>query len=113
VGDRPVIQADDWKAETWEAQPGRILAACGEAGERFVVEGTQVARALRKGLQVDAVLVLERPKRELTSRQAAMGKGADTILTEWRQGQPRPGQPSATVVEESGAAGYIVNNAVS
>jgi hypothetical protein len=103
VGDRPLIRADDWKAEAWEAQPDRIRAACLTAGERFVVEGAQVARALRRGLEVDAVLVLERPKRELTERQAAMGKGVGTVLAEWRQGAI-----GAVVVTEGQAAGFVV-----
>ncbi len=104
VGDRPLIQADSWKAEAWDAQPHRILAACGAAGERFVVEGVQVARALRKGLQVDAVLVLERPKRALTERQAAMGKGVGTVLAEWRQGAS-----GTIVVTEGQAVGFVVD----
>lgn len=103
VADRPLIRADDWKTETWDAQPDRIRAACVTAGERFVVEGAQVARALRRGLEVDAVLVLERPKRELTERQAAMGKGVGTVLAEWRQSAA-----GTVVVTEGQAAGFVV-----
>lgn len=68
-----------------------------------MVEGAQVARALRRGLEVDAVLVLERPKRELTERQAAMGKGVGTVLAEWRQGAT-----GAVVVTEGQDAGLVV-----
>jgi hypothetical protein len=105
VSDRPLIRADDWKAEAWDTQPDRIRAACAAAGARFLVEGAQVARALRRGLVVDAVLVLERPKRELTERQAAMGKGIGSVLAEWRQGAAE-----AVVVTEGQAAGFVVES---
>ncbi len=50
----------------------------------FVVEGVHVARALRKGLEVDAVVYLTRPKvKERKPGQVAMAKGVRTVFDEW------------------------------
>ena len=79
--DREVIHTDDHKQAAWANQPAIIIGRT--AGrERFVIEGVQTARALRKGLEVDAEIVLTEPKVEVTPGQKAMGKGHDKILRE-------------------------------
>ena len=88
VRDRPVIATDDYINLPWEDVPAKVIEAAGAAGPAFVVEGVQAARALRKGLEVDAVIVLTQPKTELTPGQAAMGKGVMTVFNEWQAGRP-------------------------
>ncbi len=51
--------------------------------EAFVIEGVQVARCLRMGLQVDVVLVLDEAFGERTKGQEAQAKGVRTVLDEW------------------------------
>lgn len=54
--------------------------------ERWVVEGVQVARALRKGLQVDAVVYLRGTTQVLTPGQESMRKAVHTVFCDWRSG---------------------------
>lgn len=88
VRDRPVISTDDYMDLPWEDVPAKVIEAAAAAGASFVVEGVQAARALRKGLEVDAVIVLTQPKTELTPGQAAMGKGVMTVFNEWQSSRP-------------------------
>jgi hypothetical protein len=82
--DRPVFHSDDFKSFAWEAVPLAMLA--GVAGHKtFVIEGVQVARALRKGLVVDAVIYLHRPRVERIRGQVVMAKGIHTVFAEWRK----------------------------
>ncbi len=102
VTDRTVIHTDpndlkarygeealDWddKQEVWDAAPSFIMAACADR-ECFFVEGVTVARALRKGLEVDAVIFFDDPVIDQTPKQAAMGKGVQKIFAEWRESHP-------------------------
>lgn len=73
----------------WEIVPEKIIAEL-RGLDSFVVEGTQVARALRKGLEVDAVVYLSAPK--VSGRkpgQIAMAKAVHTILMDWRKTNPK------------------------
>lgn len=70
VTDRPIVETDTWKREPWDAQPELVIAACAQL-DRFVVEGVQVPRALRKGLQVDCLLWLVKPVADQSKRQVA------------------------------------------
>jgi GTPase SAR1 family protein len=79
VKDRQVIGSDAFIRVGWEDAPHAIIAAA-QGREKFVVEGVQVARALRKGLDVDCVVVLTKPRRELSVGQARMTKGIGTVL---------------------------------
>jgi dephospho-CoA kinase len=82
--DRPVIHTDDYRDRSWEAVPHAVIADVLDLqGDRFIVEGVQVARALRKGLEVDVVLVLNEPLSELTPRQEGMRKGVMTVLADY------------------------------
>lgn len=80
--DRPLLHTDDLMHLPWADVPQAVIDQCSHH-PRFVCEGVQTARALRKGLQVDAVLYLDTcmvPER----RNGAMAKSVNTIFTEWR-----------------------------
>jgi hypothetical protein len=74
----PVVRTDDSKHLPWAEQPHAIIERTPEGP--VVVEGVQTARALRKGLSVDAIVVLETPHTPLTPGQKTMAKGHKTIL---------------------------------
>lgn len=81
--DRPLLHTDDFMHLEWAEVPQAVIDQCSHH-PRFVVEGVQVARALRKGLQVDAVLYLDvcmAPER----RNSSMAKAVNTVFTEYRQ----------------------------
>jgi len=80
---RPVIYSDDFKHLAWGEVPPAIVAVCKQM-ERFLIEGVQVARALRRGLEIDAVLYLDDAKAEQLPGQVVMGKGIATVFNEWR-----------------------------
>lgn len=88
VTDRPVVHTDDLMHLDWDTVPPAIIVACA-THERFVVEGVQVPRALRKGLTVDAVVWLDRPHTPLSKGQAAMSKGVLNVFCQWRALNPR------------------------
>jgi hypothetical protein len=79
VTDRPIVHTDDWLDYPIADQPLRIVEAC-RGEEAFVIEGTLVARALRKGLGVDVLLWLVKPMGKQTPKQKALGKGLATIF---------------------------------
>jgi hypothetical protein len=53
--------------------------------DSFVVEGVQAARALRRGLVVDAVVYLDDAKAEQTDDQESMSKAVNTVFNDWRR----------------------------
>src|SRR5690606_11830128 len=76
-------EVGDWSKES------EIAAAMFDEDASFVMEGMVVHRALRKWLRanpegrpVDEVLWMGSPKVETTKGQAAMGKGAETVMRE-------------------------------
>ena len=79
VTDRPVHNNDTGKHIAWEDQPeywkNRVFGQ-----DSFVLEGVQAARALRKGLKVDAVVELTDPYKELSPGQKSMHKGHAKIF---------------------------------
>lgn len=79
VTDRPVLHTDERCGLPWSEQPAALIAACAQH-DRFVVEGVQVARALRKGLQIDVLIWLVRPMAERTPQQVALAKGVATVI---------------------------------
>jgi hypothetical protein len=87
VSDRPVIATDSYMGLPWGDIPHKVIADIGEA-EAFVLEGVQVARTLRKGLAVDAVVYLTRPKMEVKREHVAMAKGIATVMRDWLSGVP-------------------------
>ncbi len=93
VRDRPVIHTDSFMNVTWEDAPNKIFEMVVRSIEhddkKFVVEGIQVPRTLRKGLEVDVVLWLNVPLEENSTRQNGMSKGSKTVLDEWREKNPK------------------------
>lgn len=85
VKDRQVVHTDDFRNYAWEDVPESVIKFVNEHSNTrgFVVEGTQVARALRKGLEVDAVVVLMEPLQTLSKGQASMAKAVMTVLADW------------------------------
>lgn len=79
---RSQVHTDDFMALPWAEVPEATIAAC-SSHQCFVVEGVQVARALRKGLEVDAVIWMGRPMVTLSDGQASMAKGVYTVFQEW------------------------------
>lgn len=88
IKDRVVIHGDDYVDMKWADQPLAIIKNCGDH-KTFCLEGCLAARALRKGLQVDAVIVLDTPRIQLTQPQANFGKGCMTVFGEWKQANPK------------------------
>lgn len=94
--DRQVIGTDEWLGPTatrpagprynpkldWSGVSADVVRVCGEL-DSFVVEGVRVAHALRKGLDVDAVIVLTVPHVPLTSAQESQRKATETVLRDW------------------------------
>ena len=80
---RLAVHTDDYRHLPWSEVPGAVLEAL-EGSESFIVEGVQVPRTLRKGLEVDVVLYMPHPRHELSSGQSAMAKGLHTVLLDWR-----------------------------
>jgi len=68
VTDRPVFHTDDWIDLPWKDIPVAILGATQHL-DRFVVEGIQVPRAIKRGLEVDVILVLDEPYIPLSKAQ--------------------------------------------
>jgi hypothetical protein len=77
--EREVIHTDVWQGVEWKKQPELIIAACLTL-DRFLLEGVQVPRALRKGLAVDALVWLDAVGSKQTPQQQAMGKAIATVL---------------------------------
>jgi len=106
VIDRPVIHTDMFRHLPWGDVPGTIIRACA-VQPRFVVEGVQIARALRAGLQVDAIIYLDDPKAELTKGQMAMQKAIATVFNEWRACHREVRVVSPDIAPGENAAGEI------
>lgn len=81
VDDRSVVHTDDYMGEEWSEVPSLVIGACDS--DRFVVEGVQVPRSLRRGLEVDAVVWLPGAKKTLNKRQDGMRRAVKTVMKEW------------------------------
>ena len=79
---RRIIHTDDFMDLEWKEVPDAIIEEV-ELLDDFVVEGVQAARALRKGMEVDAVVFISEPKVQLTTRQAALGKSVLKWFIDW------------------------------
>ena len=80
VDDRPVFASGLLIDQVTWAEAPHALVAVAISLDRFVIEGVQTARALRKGMPVDYIVWLHKPRIELTKGQAAMTKGINTIM---------------------------------
>jgi adenylate kinase family enzyme len=84
VTDRPTFSTDEFMGIPWGDIPRAVAMKAGSLGPSWVVEGVQVARALRKGLVTDAVIHLNGPAHvSLTPMQAAMAKAVTSVFEEW------------------------------
>lgn len=85
VTDRIVIGSDSYKSEPWSEQP-LILKALTALHSAFCVEGVQVARALRKGMEVDCVVFMTKQKvKSLKPGQIGMTKGVIKVFRDWAE----------------------------
>lgn len=79
---RPVVGTDAYMDMDWADIPHRMIEDVADK-QTFLIEGVQVARALRKGMPVDAVVYLDQPMVEQSRGQARMGKAIKTIIRDW------------------------------
>lgn len=77
----PIAHTDDHMQLPWSEQPEAVLHAL-RGQDRFIVEGLQVPRIIRKGLETDLVLWLSEAMEPQTKKQIQAGNGAYTILEE-------------------------------
>jgi len=84
VTDRPVINTDAVMNEAWENVPFVCIQRVKDL-DSFVIEGVQVPRCLRKGMEVDAVIWLSKPKAPRNAGQTAMGLAVATVFEDWRR----------------------------
>lgn len=87
---RILFHTDDLQDAVWEEIPG-IICQTLNIIPAYMVEGVQVARALRKGLKPDVVLFFPdvHPAVEPTAGQKNMGKGVLTIMKQWYDSEDR------------------------
>ena len=91
--DRPVVHGYEFEPQGWDPQPQLLIEAC-RGLDRFVVEGLHVARALRKGLEVDAIVWLQWAQvPDRTDRQRSTAKGCRTIFDRYLEQRPRHAPP--------------------
>jgi dephospho-CoA kinase len=84
----PLLSTDDTASLDWSEASAQVAGWIDPAGE-WVIEGVSAARALRKWLnrnpevRLDAIVVLmNRPRLELSKGQEAMRKGVATVWDE-------------------------------
>jgi hypothetical protein len=68
-----VIHCDEYISHSWTEQPLVIIEEVAKHKE-WLIEGVQVARAMRKGLRPDAVVVLEKQLQKHTPKQAQLAR---------------------------------------
>lgn len=88
IRDRKVVHTDDFIPLGWDAVPGAVIERCNSISGSWAVEGVAVARALRRGLRVDGVLLLPDRPSAMEARHEAMAKGVATIMREALQIRP-------------------------
>lgn len=74
---RPIFYASDYDRGDWKGIPGAIRDALTSIDSFLLVGGVHVARALRKGLEVDGILYLDHRDR--------LSSQTNTIFMEWRR----------------------------
>jgi KaiC/GvpD/RAD55 family RecA-like ATPase len=89
VTDRPVIHTDDFIVLGWSRDSQHVMEFANETPGPLIVEGVAVPRALRKGMNVDAVIWLDKRMGEYQRGQATMAAGVLTVFREWRGNNPR------------------------
>lgn len=71
----------------WGEYPAHVIGKLG-GEDRFLLVGMQAMRILRKGLEVTAVVWLNRALHSLTPKQLGFSRGARTMLHAWRKLHP-------------------------
>ena len=82
IDDRHICHTDDFIGLSWDAVPDLIIDDV-KGLNFFVVEGVQVARALRRGLIVDLIVWLETPHVPLNKAQEGMRKGCESVFSDY------------------------------
>jgi hypothetical protein len=82
---RLVFHTDDYKHIEWSKASQKIADDVNAAYDSLLVEGVRVPHALRKGMKVDAVIVLEGELTELTPKQKSMAKATETVFEDWKK----------------------------
>lgn len=83
----PVIHGDDFIDLGWSESSAKLAEVVNESEGKLIVEGVQIPRAIRKGMVVDAMLILEKAYEELTEGQSRMTKAVHTVLEDcYKQG---------------------------
>jgi hypothetical protein len=73
VTDRPVIHCDAVLPLPWDEIPQAVITLCkAYGGQPLVVEGCEVPMAVRAGLALDAILVLETPVEEQSDKHITL-----------------------------------------
>ncbi len=76
VTDRPVYHSDDYAGTEWSERSQILKDAC-EPHESFVVAGIAADRAVRKGLEVDAIIHCKTPRAVYKKGQKTLKKQID------------------------------------
>jgi hypothetical protein len=84
-----ICHTDEYMALDWSEASAKIVERVAEHRAHIVVEGVAVPRALRKGLDVGAVIWLDGAHETLTTGQRTMAKGVRTVFDEWCGGRER------------------------
>lgn len=79
--DRPVVHTDSYR-DSWDDAPRQAMEEL-EKHDRWIIEGIQVGRCLRKGLVPDIVIWCEIAHKPHTPGQKTMARGCKTIFNDW------------------------------
>lgn len=83
--DTVLIHGDDYLELGWSASSQALRDAANAETGNLLIEGVQVPRAIRKGMDVGCLIVLTKVHEYNTKRQAALAKGMHTVITELSQ----------------------------
>lgn len=83
ISDRMIIHGDDFMYMDWSKQSAYMVEITRPLN-KFIIEGVQIPRALRKGMVVDVVIYLNHSFGTLNNKQQSMKKGMDKIFNEWK-----------------------------
>lgn len=80
--DRPMFHTDDYRDMPWGNQPVELIKAIGDL-DKFVIEGVTVPRLLKRGLQIDLLIILTKPNYVLTKNEEKLWKNMQPSLRRW------------------------------
>lgn len=82
---RLLLRASEHSAQEWSSVPDSIIRALERFDSFLLVGGVHAARALRKGLEVDAVVYLDNALGSRVPIQDGGAKQVNSIFAEWRR----------------------------